>query len=72
MAKVKIENRIWNRAECLPRDELDALQVKRLRETVARVFSDLARQRIVARRKNTLAVMDLALLRDMVEEVRGE
>jgi len=31
------ENRIWERAECLPRTDLQALQVQRLRETVARV-----------------------------------
>ncbi len=31
------ENRIWEQAECLPRAELEVLQVRRLREVVARV-----------------------------------
>lgn len=42
------------------------------RETVARVLNDLARRDVVERRKEALVVLDLELLSDMVEEVRGE
>ncbi len=49
-----------------------ASRVSTTRETVARVLSDLARQNIVERRKNVLLIKDLAQLRQMVEEVRGE
>jgi len=49
-----------------------ASRVSTTRETVARVLSDLARQNIVERRKNVLLIKDLAQLREMVEEVRGE
>lgn len=49
-----------------------ASRVSTTRETVARVLSDLARQNIVERRKNLLLIKDLAQLREMVEEVRGE
>lgn len=49
-----------------------ASRVSTTRETVARVFSDLARKNIVERKKNALLIKDLAKLRDMVEEVRGE
>ena len=44
----------------------------RFRETVARVLSELSRQGIVERKKNVLLIKDLAQLREMVEEVRGE
>jgi len=37
MPEFVCENRIWDGAETLPRDQLRALQLKRLRETVARV-----------------------------------
>ena len=49
-----------------------ASRVSTTRETVARVLSDLARKNIVERRKNVLLIKDLAQLREMVEEVRGE
>jgi len=49
-----------------------ASRVSTTRETVARVLSDLARQNIVERKKNVLLIKDLAQLREMVEEVRGE
>ncbi len=49
-----------------------ASRVSTTRETVARVLSDLARQGIVERKKNVLLIKDLAQLREMVEEVRGE
>jgi len=32
-----VENRIWDQAECMPRAELQALQVKRLQDVVARL-----------------------------------
>jgi len=37
MSDFAFENRIWDKAETLSRDELEALQLKRLRECVARV-----------------------------------
>ena len=37
MAKYTIENRIWDKNETLSREEINALQLKRLQETVARV-----------------------------------
>lgn len=37
MGQFAIENRVWDPAETLPRDQLRALQLKRLREVVARV-----------------------------------
>lgn len=49
-----------------------ASRVSTTRETVARVLSDLSRQGIVERRKESLAILDLERLEEMVEEVRGE
>lgn len=49
-----------------------ASRVSTTRETVARVLSDLSKQGIVERKKNNLLIKDLAQLREMVEEVRGE
>ncbi len=49
-----------------------ASRVSTTRETVARVLSDLARQNIVERKKDVLLIKDLAQLREMVEEVRGD
>jgi len=49
-----------------------ASRVSTTRETVARVLSDLARRNIIERKKNALLIKDLAQLREMVEEVRGE
>jgi phenylacetate-CoA ligase len=37
MPQFPFENRIWDQAETLPREQLEALQVRRLRDTVARV-----------------------------------
>ena len=37
MTKMVVENRMWDKAEALPRDELEALQRQRLRDCVARV-----------------------------------
>ena len=34
---MKLENKIWDKAECLSRDEIESIQVARLRETVKRV-----------------------------------
>jgi len=49
-----------------------ASRVSTTRETVARVLSDLARKGIVERKKSGLLIKDLAQLREMDEEVRGE
>ena len=49
-----------------------ASRVSTTRETVARVMNELARQGIVERQKDVLAIHDVDRLRDMVEEVRGE
>lgn len=42
------------------------------RETVARVLNDLARRDVVERQKESLVVLDVEQLSNMVEEVRGE
>ncbi|MBO7448423.1 phenylacetate--CoA ligase, partial [bacterium] len=34
---MKLENKIWDKSECLSRDEIENIQVLRLRETVKRV-----------------------------------
>jgi CRP/FNR family cyclic AMP-dependent transcriptional regulator len=47
-----------------------AARVSTTRETVARVFSDLARKKIVVREKGELAVLEPARLREMVNEFR--
>lgn len=47
-----------------------AARVSTTRETVARVLSDLARQKLVKREKDALVVLDLERLEDLVEEVR--
>ncbi len=49
-----------------------ASRVSTTRETVSRVMNDLARQGIVERQKDTLVIPDVEVLREMVEEVRGE
>ena len=49
-----------------------ASRVSTTRETVARVLSDLAKQDIVIRTKDSLLIKDLGTLHDMVEEVRGD
>jgi len=49
-----------------------ASRVSTARETVARVMNDLARQGIVERQKDRLVIRDVEVLREMVEEVRGE
>ncbi|NQV45127.1 MAG: winged helix-turn-helix domain-containing protein, partial [Rhodospirillales bacterium] len=49
-----------------------ASRVSTTRETVARVMNDLARQNLVKREKNKLAVLDVGALEEMVEEVKGE
>lgn len=49
-----------------------ASRVSTTRETVARVFSDLSRKGLVKRKGNTLEIVDLHKLQDMVEEFRGE
>jgi len=48
-----------------------ASRVSTTRETVARVMGDLAKEGIVERRKDVLAVLDMHKLALMVEEVRG-
>jgi uncharacterized protein (DUF1499 family) len=47
-------------------------RVSTTRETVARVFGDLARAGIVERQANHLLVRDLARLEELVEDVRGD
>ena len=47
-----------------------AARVSTTRETVARVLSDLAKQGLVKREKDALAILDLARLEELVEEVR--
>ena len=49
-----------------------ASRVSTTRETVNRVFSDLSRRGIVKRSKSNLVVLDLILLRKMIEDVVGE
>lgn len=49
-----------------------ASRVSTTRETVARVLNDLARNGLVERQKEVMVVLDVELLSDMVEEVRGE
>ena len=36
---MKLENKIWDKAECLSRDEIENIQVQRLRATVKQVMS---------------------------------
>ena len=49
-----------------------ASRVSTTRETVNRVFSDLSRRGIVKRSKSNLVVLDLILLRKMIEDVVDE
>lgn len=49
-----------------------ASRVSTTRETVARVMNDLARQKILERKKDCLVVPDVERLQGLVEEVRGE
>ena len=49
-----------------------ASRVSTTRETVARVLNDLTRNGVVERQKEVMVVLDVELLSDMVEEVRGE
>jgi len=49
-----------------------AARVSTARETVARVFGDLARSGIVERKEDHLLVCDFERLEEMVEDVRGE
>ena len=49
-----------------------ASRVSTTRETVNRVFSDLARKGLIKRNKNELLVLDISRLKRMVELVRGE
>jgi len=48
-----------------------ASRVSTTRETVARVLSDLTRQGILERTRDSLVIRDVERLEDMVEEVRG-
>ncbi len=48
-----------------------ASRVSTTRETVARVFSDLARSGVVKREKESLSVLNLRELAELVEDVRG-
>ena len=47
-----------------------AARVSTTRETVARVFSDLARKKIVVREKGELAVLEPKRLKEMVHEFK--
>lgn len=49
-----------------------ASRVSTTRETVARVMGDLAKRDLVRREKDTLVVMNVEALEDMVDEVKGE
>jgi len=49
-----------------------ASRVSTTRETVARVFGDLARQGVIHREGDSLRVADLGVLEEMVLQVRGE
>jgi len=49
-----------------------ASRVSTTRETVARVMNDLARQGVVKRGKNSLKILDVMTLEEMVIEVKGE
>lgn len=49
-----------------------ASRVSTTRETVARAMSELARQGVVERTKDSLLIHDLDRLKEMVEAVRGE
>lgn len=49
-----------------------ASRVSTTRETVARVFGDLARTGLVQRQSDHLLITDLAELQEMVEDVRGD
>lgn len=49
-----------------------ASRVSTTRETVARVFSDLAKSGIVKRERESLVVLDVEQLEEMVENVRNE
>jgi CRP-like cAMP-binding protein len=48
-----------------------ASRVSTTRETVARVLSDLTRQGILERTRDSLIIRDVERLEEMVEEVRG-
>tara|TARA_B100001971_G_scaffold205039_1_gene221945 strand:- start:30 stop:728 length:699 start_codon:yes stop_codon:yes gene_type:complete len=63
-----------NRAEIspIPMHSDIASRASTTRETVARVLNDLARRDVVERQKEILVVLDVELLSNMVEEVRGE
>lgn len=49
-----------------------ASRVSTTRETVARVFSDLTKKKLITRDGSTLIVHDVERLEDMVEEFRGD
>ncbi len=49
-----------------------ASRVSTTRETVARVFSDLTRERILQRDRDALLILDVERLNDIVQEVRGD
>ena len=53
MGQFAIENRVWDSAETLPRDQLKALQLKRLREVVGRVANVPFYKEAFAREKIT-------------------
>ena len=40
MPQFPFENRIWDQAETLPREQLEALQVSRLRDTVEKIINN--------------------------------
>ena len=48
-----------------------ASRVSTTRETVARVFSDLTKRKLMERKDNALIITDLEVLHDIVEEFRG-
>ncbi|MFM2045692.1 MAG: hypothetical protein RLY86_4268 [Pseudomonadota bacterium] len=70
----KLGKRVGKTAEItpIPIHSDIASRVSTTRETVARVFSDLARDGLVERRGNALVVTDYDRLEEMVEDVRGD
>ncbi len=74
LREAKLNMTADNRAEIspIPIHSAVASRVSTTRETVARVMSDLARKGIVERAKDTMIVLDMTRLEDMVIEVRGD
>ena len=59
------------RIEPIPIHNDVASRVSTTRETVARVFSDLAKRELIERQGDSLIIHDIELLHDMVDDFRG-